>query len=1541
MESHRRRLMEKDAERTGGDIQAPPVRDRPRAQSEAAVPRSTPLPRRDQSRRAEPVPTTPLLDAHPSNIGSAGNPSTQTAVLPSPDSIPPPALPHPPISSKGWSISGLQRQNSNFQDVPRVSWKDDSWITKAEEYERQGMPLIVEDWHTHPKWCAGFDADRLVINDGDSVLSARNVQDYKDIDMTLADFIDHSRTATRSASKDPPLYAKDVDCPQAWREWLFSGVLPKGIQPGGTEDLLGHLPVLVGNILLRPSVSTHLLQGRVETIMCYYGIGDTFTPCHKDLCGSTGHNLMCHTENGSSFWFMTSSDVAPEAATYFQEELGKELDWENHATTLDELGNAPFTIYIAEQKLGDLIIIPPRSCHQVVNQGGLTMKLSWSRMTAKGLTTALLYELPIYRRVCRPEIYRTKSVLHHSLRHYTEELAGYSRLEARRMTKEATVLDSLVSLFDGVVREEYGEPTDDKSDDHEATMRDISGRNAKSQRRLSSSSSLRARGKDDKDESCTFACDFCGADIFQSYFKCDQCCMPPAAGMQHEGDSLVICPSCYVEGRSCRCTNMTPTQRCKTQSLLDDRNKAVHVLQQLGLGEDSRITVLTQKDLKNGDDVCVFQAACALRTRRAQSLSKLDERRTCHFSHISHQLPYLSTIYCHGCHHSWCLTHLLESGIHASEAFLALPKELGKADNGQWHQVHGRAKLNFGNIKPALTSVEKTGTFAPEAAKLGARLVLAALRFRNCRAVNSMFTVPGFYDHDVSIRESDVAAPVDDPQVNTRQDSAMTVSRSQMPISAALRVRSPGPGAQDSPEMLFAHAESPMPDDVVMSDEQAVQASGANVRPDAPMGMPTGAPSERPRTTNLKIPYVLIPPGPSELAKRKRAPAEVTQLPPKRRRTEVVRPRGKSPNPDYVDDDYGGALVNVMQSAYNQPQQEVPSRRRRAIRRVQSPVSEPDDPIPRGRHGNPLVSRPRPSQIKPSPTTDIQRHREMVASSSKVSKSKPRRQGYPGPSIAASSQPRTSVAVDLAAQSSDADTTNKPVLIRAPRGKPPGRPASCDVPPATSHAPRPKFARNTPREPGQVGSTGADAVSDLQRQLQQSETRRLKAEAEKGLVENNLAMVTEDLKAIQTVYKRSREDQLEQRGVASHYKLLHEHSERELRDAKDALRAKDQQSAEQTKQSAEQTKQIADQTKQIADQTKQIADQTKQLHDYQEGLQYLANQLETHLRSGVDFQRHVAVPQDLRLGPIVVNNIRQLADQVVNVLITESNASELRPQSQVPGPLSIGMPTPGPSATQFMIAPPPQPTSFGHKGPWTGGRLEDSSQMHMNGGQGRGFPNGWRGNGHRLYPNQSRGQPNRRGRGGYAPNASPDRPYTRSSYGAPGNDHREWVPNVASRRRSWAPDRDHERGQPVSSQRLSLEERLQPADGPRDRSTSPPVPSSSRQKSSEPPRRELSTSSSRAPSRSVRDQSREPSPMRDRDSPSWSRTPDSPRSVSQSHGYWEDTYERDENDDGDDIKRSSPLSSLSSSSGLRDVRSPDPGYSDTDRRTPSPERSSS
>lgn len=140
-------------------------------------------------------------------------------------------------------------------------------------------------------------------------------------------------------------------------------------------------------------------EAAIETLMCYLGIGDTFTPCHKDLCASSGQNLMCYTErDGSSFWFMTESSSAPAAAEYFRQKLGQELDNENHIVTIEELTNAPFKVFVLQQRLGDMVLVPPRSCHQVMNSGGITVKTSWSRMTLKGLSTAYHYELPIYRR---------------------------------------------------------------------------------------------------------------------------------------------------------------------------------------------------------------------------------------------------------------------------------------------------------------------------------------------------------------------------------------------------------------------------------------------------------------------------------------------------------------------------------------------------------------------------------------------------------------------------------------------------------------------------------------------------------------------------------------------------------------------------------------------------------------------------------------------------------------------------------------------------------------------------------------------------------------------------------------------------------------------------------------------------------------------------------------------------------------------------------------------------------------------------------------
>jgi hypothetical protein len=142
--------------------------------------------------------------------------------------------------------------------------------------------------------------------------------------------------------------------------------MPYELLPLGTADFMGNLPNPV-----RRCLSYHLWVDlpsvQVETLMCYIGIGDTATPAHKDLCASSGQNLMCYTENnGSAFWFMTKNSDAAEAADFFHR-LEQELDHEAHFVTIKSLAEAKFDVYVAEQKLGDLVLVPPRSCQYVTN----------------------------------------------------------------------------------------------------------------------------------------------------------------------------------------------------------------------------------------------------------------------------------------------------------------------------------------------------------------------------------------------------------------------------------------------------------------------------------------------------------------------------------------------------------------------------------------------------------------------------------------------------------------------------------------------------------------------------------------------------------------------------------------------------------------------------------------------------------------------------------------------------------------------------------------------------------------------------------------------------------------------------------------------------------------------------------------------------------------------------------------------------------------------------------------------------------------------
>jgi hypothetical protein len=65
-------------------------------------------------------------------------------------------------------------------------------------------------------------------------------------------------------------------------------------------------------------------------------------------------------------------------------------------------------------------------------------------------------------------------------------------------------------------------------------------------------------------------CDFCGADIFLSFFQCDSC----SSGDGSE-DPICLCPACFVEGRTCKCRSMEPVKCGNFRELLRNRNNAM------------------------------------------------------------------------------------------------------------------------------------------------------------------------------------------------------------------------------------------------------------------------------------------------------------------------------------------------------------------------------------------------------------------------------------------------------------------------------------------------------------------------------------------------------------------------------------------------------------------------------------------------------------------------------------------------------------------------------------------------------------------------------------------------------------------------------------------------------------------------------------------------------------------------------------------------------------------------------------------------------
>lgn len=352
------------------------------------------------------------------------------------------------------------------------------------------------------------------------------------------------------------MYLKDIDCPQLWQDKL-SEVLPNVMfyLNESTGDL-GGFGAVDENDPIRPGMkkgkgigkagdlmSSLPKEMRAENLMCYVGHEGTYTPAHREMCASLGQNIMIeastgHVEDGkptrpgSSIWFMTESKEREVVSEYWLSRLGHDIEIENHFAQVNAWKNAPFKVYVVEQKPGDFILIPPLAPHQVWNRGTRTTKVAWNRTTVETLEMALHEALPRARMVCRDEQYKNKAIIYYTMQKYSkllrqgekarQESAGPKQKSAndakvRQLEKD---FRRLQSLFSEILVSESFSP--DKTEKKVELI--------------------------PYDSNIT--CSYCRCNIFNRFLTCPNCVEQLANG---DEDTYDICMDCYAMGRSCAC----------------------------------------------------------------------------------------------------------------------------------------------------------------------------------------------------------------------------------------------------------------------------------------------------------------------------------------------------------------------------------------------------------------------------------------------------------------------------------------------------------------------------------------------------------------------------------------------------------------------------------------------------------------------------------------------------------------------------------------------------------------------------------------------------------------------------------------------------------------------------------------------------------------------------------------------------------------------------------------------------------------------------
>ncbi|EHY52428.1 hypothetical protein ABEF92_006633 [Exophiala dermatitidis] len=313
-----------------------------------------------------------------------------------------PSLTVPPDSS----AQQLLRLGKPFVEFPRFSIlelqdeKDidgqplpfSEWLTKRLQL---GQPFVIADFDKLDTWPKtdphdgsrpGFGIERLIELSTKKNIPIRNCSTGRDLSFTLKKFADSAR---QSYPEFQNLYARDLQCPQEWLEQCRK-ILPTELQWGGRLDLFQWLPQCA----------------RSEVMMAYVGSEGSSSGFHRCFSSTVALNLLVESDDRPVVCIGTDFDSQKKYDSFMAARgVSPHLDWLNLGT--EELLKADFPLYAYDQRVGDLVVFPPATAHQVWNPSTLSAKLVWNILHPLSLEVGFEYVQAPFNRLCHPDVART------------------------------------------------------------------------------------------------------------------------------------------------------------------------------------------------------------------------------------------------------------------------------------------------------------------------------------------------------------------------------------------------------------------------------------------------------------------------------------------------------------------------------------------------------------------------------------------------------------------------------------------------------------------------------------------------------------------------------------------------------------------------------------------------------------------------------------------------------------------------------------------------------------------------------------------------------------------------------------------------------------------------------------------------------------------------------------------------------------------------------------------------------------------------------